>query len=167
MAAPTWPRRAEPPRAAKGPRLPCQCVQEPDVSQSVVAAVERAAHLVGVHIEQAVVAVGVTQAEAHILAELARVGPATVGALHERFGHRRSTLTSVLDRLQGRGYVARQQQPEDRRSLLVSLTPAGREAAGVVVDALDRLERSLRNQVGDRGMREVHRVLEALAGLVR
>jgi len=140
---------------------------EPQASSSLVAAVERTAHAAGVYVEQAAAGVGVTQAEAHILAALARSGPATVGALHERFGHRRSTLTSVLDRLQGRGHIAREQRPADRRSILVSLTPAGGDAAAVVVTALDAIEQRLVDEVGRAAVAEFHRVAAALTRLAR
>lgn len=47
------------------------------------------------------------QGEAHVLAHLHEVGPASIGALHEAFAHRRPTLTGILDRLEERGLVRR------------------------------------------------------------
>src|SRR5258708_38136010 len=44
-----------------------------------------------------------SQGEAHILALLAKTAPATIAELHRRLAHKRSTLTSILDRLVGRG----------------------------------------------------------------
>ena len=40
-----------------------------------------------------------------ILALLATSGPATIAALHRGLAHKRSTLTSILDRLTVRGFV--------------------------------------------------------------
>ena len=42
-------------------------------------------------------------------------------------------MTRTLDRLEGAGYLARVPNPEDRRSVLVELTPTGRELAESVM----------------------------------
>ncbi|MBV8369651.1 MAG: MarR family transcriptional regulator [Candidatus Eremiobacteraeota bacterium] len=84
----------------------------------------------------------VSQAEAHVLAHLHESGPARISELHERFGHRRSTLTSVLDRLEQRALIARKNDPADRRSFIVSLTPRGRSLAAAVHRALLEIERA-------------------------
>ena len=87
-------------------------------------------------------ALGVTQAEAHILAHLHETGETRISDLHERFGHRRSTLTSVLDRLEARAQITRRSDPDDRRSFLVALTKQGRTVAAKVHRALLGLERA-------------------------
>jgi DNA-binding MarR family transcriptional regulator len=48
----------------------------------------------------------------------------------------------VLDRLARRGYVMRQVDPADRRSFLISLTPAGQQAAGIISAAVSELEQA-------------------------
>jgi DNA-binding MarR family transcriptional regulator len=107
----------------------------------MIADIQRATHLIGLHLERA--GLGVTQAEAHLLARLAD-GPATVGELHREFGHKRSTLTSVLDRLEERGYVERTVNPDDRRSFVVTTTREGGRVARRVRRAFDELERTIR-----------------------
>ncbi len=51
-------------------------------------------------------------------------------------------MTSLLDRLERRGYVERRPNPGDRRSILVHLTPSGSDVAravgGVWADAFSR-----------------------------
>jgi MarR family transcriptional regulator, temperature-dependent positive regulator of motility len=120
---------------------------------------ERAVHLVAVHLDRA--SLGVTQAEAHVLSQLA-AGPATVGELHHEFGHKRSTLTNVLDRLEDRGYVVRTVNPTDRRSLVVTTTRAGAAAARRVRKVLDELERAVRAEVSERDLAAVAAVADAL-----
>ena len=78
---------------------------------------ERAAHLIGVYVERSAGELGITQAEAHVLAELHRHGPTQIATLHREFGHKRSTLTSILDRLERRKLIRRELNPDDRRSL--------------------------------------------------
>jgi DNA-binding MarR family transcriptional regulator len=45
--------------------------------------------------------------------------------------------TSLVDRLEGGGYISRQPHPSDRRSVLLELAPAGREA----IDQIDEFYR--------------------------
>jgi len=66
-----------------------------------------------------------------------------------------TTVSSYVKRLEGRGHVEREPNPDDGRSYLLRLTPAGRQAheaagkaflpvLGHVVAALDRHEPSVR-----------------------
>ena len=106
-------------------------------SLRLVPAVHRATHRIGLYLQGA--GLGVSQGEAHVLAQLA-AGPASVAELHAAFAHRRSTLTSILDRLEGRGLVRRELHPHDRRSFLVTPTASGRALARRVHSALAALE---------------------------
>jgi DNA-binding MarR family transcriptional regulator len=124
--------------------------------------IERATHLVAAHLERAAGELGVTQAEAHVLAQLSRRSPLAPGVLHHEFGHKRSTLTSVLDRLEARGLVRRTLNPDDRRSSLVEPTTAGRRAGAAVVHVVDELEQRIRAQVSDRDVEGVRAVADAL-----
>lgn len=103
-----------------------------------------------------------TQPEAHVLDHLVTAGPCTVGALHGAFAHRRSTLTSVLDRLAARTLVERASSPTDRRTFVVTLTPAGRELAQQVHERLRRIERRARTAVSPRDLEGFDRVLASL-----
>jgi DNA-binding MarR family transcriptional regulator len=94
----------------------------------IISTVQHATHLLGCHLESVLADVGVDQAEAHVLAALA-AGPASVGALVEAVGVKRSTLTNILDRLERRGLVRREINPNDRRSFVVSPTRGGQRAA--------------------------------------
>ncbi len=124
--------------------------------------IERAAHLIAVHLERAAGDLGVTQAEAHVLAQLARRGALSVAVLHHEFGHKRSTLTSVLDRLEARGLVRRTVNPADRRSFLVAPTPAGKRAGDAVVRVVDELEETIRTRVSERDIAGLRAVADAL-----
>jgi DNA-binding MarR family transcriptional regulator len=131
----------------------------------MIADLERAVHLVAVHIERAAEDLGVTQAEAHVLAQLHRHGAQTVGELQRGFGHKRSTLTNVLDRLDLRGLIERRVNPHDRRSFIVATTREGGRAARQVTRVLDDLERKVRREVSVRDIDGVRAVADALARL--
>lgn len=103
---------------------------------------------------------GVTQAEAHVLVFLHDRGAARVGEIHDAFGHRRSTLTSVLDRLEARRFLKRGRVPGDRRAVLISLSAAGERMADRVFAALLGWERDALRPVSDADLRTFERVLE-------
>ncbi len=126
----------------------------------IIPALHRATHRVGMRIASALPHLELTQGEAHLLAHLVdRRGACTVADLHAAFAHKRSTLTSHLDRLEERGFVTRGRHPLDRRSFLVRLTPAGAAAAGEVHDLFAALERD----IGARAAEKARDVLDALA----
>jgi len=116
--------------------------------RSYIAEVHRAVHALGLYLDARTDG-AVTQPEALVLSHLAEHGPATMSALHRVFLHRRSTLTNVIDRLETRGLVKRRTANEDRRSLVVELTRAGRTQARAITRALGELR-----AVVERGRRE-------------
>jgi DNA-binding MarR family transcriptional regulator len=117
------------------------------MSLILIPAIERATHRIGLYLatlrEQ-----GLTQGEAHILAHLASSGPATVGELHSSLAHKRSTLTSILDRLAERGYITRESGRTDRRTFVVTLTRSGEPVALRVHRHLLLLEQAVRRKFG-------------------
>src|SRR6476646_7796335 len=131
----------------------------------MAATLERGAHLIGRYLDPTVAELGITQGEAHVLAQVARTGPQAIAALHHEFGHKRSTLTNILDRLESRKLVRRRLNPGDRRSFVVSLTASGERIAGRVTDVLDELERE-RAALGARDLAGVETVTRALETLV-
>jgi DNA-binding MarR family transcriptional regulator len=96
---------------------------------------------------------GVSRSEASLLAALDG-GPERITALAGREGLAQPTTTLMVKRLEERGWVSRERDTADGRVVLVSLTPAGREAlAEVRVDyrgALrDQMLAMSDNQVAD------------------
>jgi DNA-binding MarR family transcriptional regulator len=105
-----------------------------------------------------------TQAEAFVLAYLHPKGSATIAQLHRAFGHRRSTLTAVVDRLERRGLVARRSSPRDRRLVVVSVTRAGAASAKRVHQRLVRVEKAALRGVPEADIVAFQRVLQRLGG---
>ena len=127
----------------------------------LIPSLHRATHQVGLYVS-GIPGLGVTQAEAHILDHLASHGSCTVGQLHRAFAHRRSTLTSVLDRLADRGLIRRDSSEADRRTFVISLTAGGRPVAARVHDALGRLEARALADAAPRDREGFETVLAAL-----
>ena len=80
--------------------------------------------------------------------------------VHRAFGHRRSTLTSILDRLEKRNLIARTSDARDRRTFVVCLTRNGRAAAKRVVNHLAAFERQALQDIPPADVRAFLRVLE-------
>jgi DNA-binding MarR family transcriptional regulator len=104
----------------------------------IIFSIHRATHRIGLFIQRHMP--DLTQGEAHILCHLNESGGSTIAELHRAFAHKRSTLTSVLDRLVARGLVTREPSENDRRSFVVALTAAGRKKAAKVHRLLESLE---------------------------
>jgi DNA-binding MarR family transcriptional regulator len=123
--------------------------------------VHRATHRIGLHVEQ-LGPPGVNQAEAHILAHLDANDHATVAELHRAFAHKRSTLTSILDRLEERGLIERTSDTRDRRTFVINLTARGRTLARKVTAHLADFETRVLKRVSARDIAAFARVLDAL-----
>jgi DNA-binding MarR family transcriptional regulator len=131
------------------------------MSLRLVPAVHRATHRIGLYLAE-LDNHDLTQGEAHILALLAGRRSATLAELHEGLAHKRSTLTSILDRLSARGLVTRTVGAADRRTFVITPTPRGRAAAARVDRHLAALERAVRRRVTPGELAAFLKVLGAL-----
>jgi DNA-binding MarR family transcriptional regulator len=125
--------------------------------------VHRTTHRLGLYLDDADPPLGLTQGECHLLAHLVEAGPCSVAELHRAFAHKRSTLTSYLDRLEARGDIARDVRPEDRRSFTVRLTRSGARSAARVHQHLLALEDRALARLTERDLRGFQAVLHALS----
>jgi len=129
---------------------------------SIAPALERATHAVALWIDHIFGDLHLTQAEAHVLAYLAQHSPCSINDLHHSFGHKRSTLTSLLDRLDGRGWIIREPHPTSRRMVLVRLTDVGQQVAEQVSVALHDLEKRVLAHTGGEDIHAFLRVIHTL-----
>ena len=120
--------------------------------------IHRATHRIGMYLDS----LGITQGEGHILSHLAVSGEAAIAELHRALAHRRSTLTSILDRLADRQFIARESDPNDRRSFIVRLSKKGKIVAGEVHRKLAHIEESALKGIGAQQYQSAVKVLQAL-----
>ena len=128
----------------------------------LIAPLHKATHQVGLYIHRELREIGISQAEAHVLSFLSARGPCSIADLHRSFGHRRSTLTSILNRLEDRGLIAREIHPDDRRSYLLRLTRQGRPPASKARRTLERLEAGALSCVNEQQVAGFVAVIEAI-----
>ena len=112
----------------------------------LVPPIHRATHRIGLYLAD-LRDDGLSQGEAHILALLATSAPATIAELHRGLAHKRSTLTSILDRLAGRGFVTRKVGAHDRRTFVITPTAKGVPVARRVHRHLTELEQAVGRRV--------------------
>jgi DNA-binding MarR family transcriptional regulator len=124
--------------------------------------VHRATHRIGLYLDN-LGERGLTQGEAHILAMLDHSAPAKIADLHRGLAHKRSTLTSILDRLAARRLITREVGKTDRRTFWVKLTAKGRTVAKRVGRHLAALEQSVVKRATNadiKGFKNVVTILE-------
>lgn len=129
----------------------------------IVQPLRRTTHLVTHALDRELRGLGLTPGETHVLADLASAsGEATPGDLHRGFGHRNSTVTGIVDRLERKGLVERAPNPRDRRSQLVRLTAPGRRAARTVARAIGHVDAAVSARTSAAERAGFHAVLDAL-----
>jgi DNA-binding MarR family transcriptional regulator len=99
--------------------------------------------------------------EALVLLSFSSRGALPLGKMGERLQVHPTSVTSIVDRLEGAELVVRRRHPEDGRAVLAEITPAGRElverATADLVDAefgMDALDES--------GLRELSELLRPI-----
>src|SRR5262245_11004916 len=85
--------------------------------------------------------IGLSARQAGILTMVTEVGPMTQKALGDALRIDRTTMVTLLDDLEEKGYVVRQRHPRDRRAFLVHATDSGRLAKLDAVRILDEQQR--------------------------
>lgn len=110
----------------------------------VLGRVARMAAIAGREVSEELKECGLLGSDFDILATLRRADePLTPTALYQSAMLTSGAMTARLDKLAERGLIERQAAPNDRRSLLVSLTAAGRELIDRAVERHVANERRL------------------------
>jgi DNA-binding MarR family transcriptional regulator len=86
--------------------------------------------------------VGLTTPQLLVLRTVQRTDDMSLGGIAHELSLSQATLTTIIDRLEARGYLTRERTGEDKRRVYVKLTAAGREALTRAPDLLqDRFVR--------------------------
>ncbi len=90
-----------------------------------------------------VLRLGVSMAQLHILYTLQRHGEMPMSRLAEVLNVSLSNATGLIDRIEERGFVERTRVAEDRRVVLIRVTPAGERMLSEIDALSDDLLRSV------------------------
>jgi len=109
---------------------------------------------------------GVTQAGGLVLGILRDQGTMPPSLLGEKLIVSRATVTGLVDSLELKGLVQRNPHPDDRRSLLVAITPEGLEVVKQLRPAIHDLEKAWLSGLSDGELTDLigmlHRVQASL-----
>lgn len=86
-------------------------------------------------------------------------------ALGKALDMKRANVVTVLDGLTQRGLVARKLSDNDRRSYVLSLTPAGRKLTNELLSLHSKLERDLAKSFGQKELSKLVALLQAFRKL--
>lgn len=109
--------------------------------------VHKAVRQIAVWFENHMEGMPVAPQEGHMLSYLRSYSPCPIAELVRVFGQKHSTMTSMLDRLEGQGMIERRVNPEDRRSFLVSLTRKGKSQAKEIQKLVEKIEGEIGRRV--------------------
>ncbi len=86
----------------------------------------------------------------------------SAGELAEKLGLTPGRIANVLKALEKKGYVCRNQDPEDRRRIHVGLTDTGYHYISSVCEEANKVYRSLVEGIGERDAREFIRITKKI-----
>ncbi len=133
----------------------------------IVSPLHKAMRQMSLHLGEAVRAQGMEGADGHLLSYLAVYGPCRIAELRKVFGHKPSTLTSLLDRLERRHWIVRSIDPEDRRGFLIEATTEGARVGSDARQVVESFERSVLARVKSKDLDGFQRVLAALGDVTQ
>jgi DNA-binding MarR family transcriptional regulator len=111
---------------------------------------------------QAAEKVGLGLTDMQMLHMLQLHGPTTPGRLAAWTGLSSGGITVALDRLEKAGYIRREPNPTDRRSLLATLVPVRTHKLGALYEGIERETRRLIGTLPPRDLEAVIRFFETL-----
>lgn len=109
---------------------------------------------------------GLTASQLITLQLVGRIDDATPGAVAREAGITQATVTALIDKLERRGLVTRERDTEDRRRVLVRVTPEGRAALAGAPDMLQDLFETRFERLYDWEQASVVAALERVAALL-
>ncbi len=123
--------------------------------EQIVAAIRKIIRAVDLHSRRLVDGHGLTGPQLAVLQEVLRLGPVSPKALSQAVHLSQATVTGILQRLERRSLICREPSPDDRRSVLIAISPQGRSllhAAPSLLqdrfrDALSALDEYERQQI--------------------
>jgi DNA-binding MarR family transcriptional regulator len=108
-----------------------------------------------------------TSTQCHILTELFRTGTIPMNELGSRLQLEKSWISRAVDTLVERELLAKEPNPEDGRSWLVTLTASGKRRAKELNARLNGYAVQLLSRLGAKEQQDVQRALALLLNLLR
>lgn len=138
----------------------------PPLEERLFAAVDRLATAVRSSRQRLATRHGTSPLQMQIIGHLAGGRRARVGALAAEFAVSSPTVSDAVAILVDKGLVERSPDPDDRRAVVVGLTPAGEELSVAVASELAALYRAASGASAEERATALHVLLRTIAHLV-
>jgi DNA-binding MarR family transcriptional regulator len=133
---------------------------DPDV-EGIVTRIARAARYLDNAAQARLRRLGLTKEEFKVVCSL-HAGTRSHGSLCRELRVSTGAMTNRLDKLERSGLVTRSRDPNDRRGILLELTPAGHEKLDQYIDTGATRERQLLASLSKSDKRQLNRLLQGL-----
>lgn len=120
------------------------------------------------HVDDATATVGHPERDSpicYLLALYARPGPMTISDMGRLFSVSRQAASKIVADLRRRGYVKSTVSETDQREKVLELTPAAFEMVAVRPRAAAKLDKAIRERIGDARTDELQQTLEEVAAV--
>jgi DNA-binding MarR family transcriptional regulator len=141
---------------------PAPAAERPDPTGAIIADFRATMGQLKCASSERLLRLGVSMAQLHIMYTLQRSGEMTMSHLADVLNVSLSNATGLIDRLEERGYLARERVQTDRRVVIVRLTPAGEQMLDEVDALSDDLLRSVLGRLPASQLRAVAHAISAL-----
>ena len=134
--------------------------------QTVLETLQRATNLYEQRIDERLVELGLRASELQVMRLAVDSTGVTINEVRAATGMRVSTLSSLIDRLEGIGYLRKRHGVRDRRSRVIEATIPGAQATAIATSILIGLETSLGEVLTrQRDLKTLSEVAEAVSNL--
>ncbi len=134
--------------------------------QTVLGTLQRATNLYEQRVDERLVELGLRASELHVMRLAVDSPGVTIAEVRAATGMRASTLSSLVGRLQGIGYLRKRQAGRDGRSRVIEATIPGAQATAIATSILIELEASLGEVLTrQRDLKALSEVAEAVSNL--
>jgi DNA-binding MarR family transcriptional regulator len=124
---------------------------------------QRAARATARRFDDALRPLGLTNGQFSLMMSLNRPEPPTIGSIATLLAMDHTTLTAALKPLERRGLIAVKPNPKDKRSRLLTLTPAGRNLLASAVPVWEGTHKSLDSLLGGSDPHQLRNDLRSLS----
>ncbi|MGD8413034.1 MAG: MarR family transcriptional regulator [Candidatus Latescibacterota bacterium] len=137
-----------------------------NLETEIIAAIRRIMRAIELRSRQLLDQTGVTGPQLAALQLAAQIENASASAISRHLHLSRSTVTGVLDRLQNRGLIRRNQNARDRRGNVIEVTPRGRDLLASAPPLLQDQFRQKLEQLEDWEQTSILAALQRLAAMM-
>ncbi len=103
-------------------------------------------------------------AEYHAIACISPEEELSSAVFSEKMGLSASRGSRVIQKMIDRGYIYRDQKPDDRRAVVIRLAPEGEKLRNEIDELLRECENKITSALDDRQIAEVRLAMQALIG---